>query len=138
MKNATDQGPEGKDEEGDLHEHPEREEGGKATQTGSGYRIIPRRQEDRIREEDEEEGPTVTQVELGVVPQMMWICPDCKTVHSTQASEIIMPVGNYQQIEWQCDCGHEGRIARVRMKVSNREQRRREERMKKKLRRQLQ
>ena len=72
--------------------------------------------------------PVVTYVELAAVPQMMWQCPKCKQVCTTQDPRMIQPVGNFGQVEWECDCGHKGRLARPRTRLpdsSRRAERRR-------------
>ena len=69
----------------------------------------------------------VTFVELGAVPEMVWECPGCKTVQRTQEHALIRPVGEFGQVEWQCDCGHQGRLARARSRLPHqqRDERRR-------------
>lgn len=65
----------------------------------------------------------VSFVEIAAVPQMMWQCPKCLTVCSTQDAKMIEPVGNFQQIEWECDCGHKGRLGRPRTRLADHERR---------------
>lgn len=90
--------------------------------------------DERSRSEGEErekaEDQKVSYVEIGAIPEMVWECPSCKTVQRTQARELIEPVGNFGQIEWQCDCGHKGRLARARSRLpgQQRTERRRLER----------
>ena len=132
---ATSDGAKGQDKGGNSGEHPDRESRWEAPEAGGGYRFVDRRQEEKA-EAEEEVDARVTTVELGVVPQLMWQCPDCLTVHVSQDHRLIQPVGNFMQVAWKCDCGREGRLTRNRVQTTNREQRRREVAMKKKLRKQ--
>lgn len=63
--------------------------------------------------------PVVSFVEIGAVPQMMWQCPKCMLACTTMDPQMISPVGAYQQVEWQCECGHTGRLARARIQQTD-------------------
>jgi len=59
--------------------------------------------------------PEVSYCELGAVPKMMWQCPTCLKVKETFSMDLINPIGQGGELEWKCECGHEGVLARRRM-----------------------